>query len=63
MKAQELADSKGIKLLGQFHDVVLCDKGSGYHPYVTWRFFEGHFYSGHYFDSLSDAEEDFKERI
>ena len=63
MNAQEIAESEGVELLGQFHDVVLCNKGSGYHPYVTWKFFEYHFYSGRYFSTLEEAEVDFKERI
>tara|TARA_R110000744_G_C19081807_1_gene531355 strand:+ start:383 stop:574 length:192 start_codon:yes stop_codon:yes gene_type:complete len=63
MKAQKLADSKGVELLGFTNDVALCDRGRGYHPYVTWRFYEDHFYSGNYFETLEEAKADFKERI
>jgi len=57
----EVIDFK-IKCGGEI--TALCKRpGAEYHPYVTWRLDEvGNAFWGHYFKTLEEARDDFKER-
>ena len=45
--------------------VVLIDKGTGFHRYVTWTYYapDASFHHGHYFDSEGRARFDFIQRF
>ena len=55
---------RGFKLLGFCKDVVLVDRGEGnVHRYVTWTWWKGDTFHGHYFGGFDEAVEDFVRRI
>lgn len=57
-------EERGVKVLKQIDNVVICLWEGRAQTFVTWRIdLEGEFNLGHYFGDIEDAVRDFQSRV